>query len=864
MASESCLLEIENLAGRQLTDKEKSELSKQVDAWVAKHDFEGQAGNLTEKVMQDADAFITDLKAAAAIEKRNRFLNLTAQIDNYNYLKNVWKDDPKEGLKAIMGESLADRHGARNGLANRISSLRHEYLQSLTSKLAEKDLFKLVSNGSIDDQIAEAMYLINQPKLDETRLSQLLPEAVEAARIFVDSMELARNNANKYGAWIKKMHGRFARRTHDHLKIAKAAGHDIPVGDPRHKQAWVNRVQSEIDWNKTMPDVAPKDRLKILGEMFEQMSNGFHLTFKPSDSPGFKGAMNIGKSLSKERVLHFKNFKAEWAYYRDFARGENLIDNIIHEVNTLARDTAIMQKLGPNAEANLDKFVDDMAKTYVKESQGDKAKALLDQHKETKSQLWPAITEEMNIPENEAVAKWSQLVRNIQAVGDLASAVLSSGADLAYYGSTMRFIGDRTSGTVFQGMFEALKGVFGDFRNITPDMQDMASELGVLLESLIPHASRFDADINNPGDISKWTQRLMKLNLLSHWQDRVRLSAVVATAHRHALHAAKAFGELPEGMQAAFRQFGISEVDWDLIRAQKPKQDPRGRVMYSTSTIDDIDVSNFKNAKAKEELKTKYRNMFSEIGMMAATEPGKIERAYMLKGTKRGTLQGEVLRHFWMYKSFMVSVLRKHVGRELHGYHPTRVSTPKAIMRMFKEHRMDSAMGGLANVMVMSTLLGYASMEVKNISKGKTPRQPEEASDYVKLVAAAMAQGGSLGIYGDFLFGQMKSRFGHSGLETFFGPTVGRAADIMDIYTRFINGDDAAAKAFWFALNNTPCVNTARNLFYTRWALDYLFTYRLQEMMNPGYLRRMERRLKKDKQQEFFVPPSSVIPRGGF
>jgi len=35
-------------------------------------------------------------------------------------------------------------------------------------------------------------------------------------------------------------------------------------------------------------------------------------------------------------------------------------------------------------------------------------------------------------------------------------------------------------------------------------------------------------------------------------------------------------------------------------------------------------------------------------------------------------------------------------------------------------------------------------------------------------------------------------------------------------------------------------------------------------MLNPGYLTRMERRLKKEEDQEFFLPPSSVIPRGGF
>ena len=50
--------------------------------------------------------------------------------------------------------------------------------------------------------------------------------------------------------------------------------------------------------------------------------------------------------------------------------------------------------------------------------------------------------------------------------------------------------------------------------------------------------------------------------------------------------------------------------------------------------------------------------------------------------------------------------------------------------------------------------LGYLSMTLKELAKGRTPREPDDAASYGKLVAAAMVQGGGLGIYGDFLFGE--------------------------------------------------------------------------------------------------------------
>jgi hypothetical protein len=42
-------------------------------------------------------------------------------------------------------------------------------------------------------------------------------------------------------------------------------------------------------------------------------------------------------------------------------------------------------------------------------------------------------------------------------------------------------------------------------------------------------------------------------------------------------------------------------------------------------------------------------------------------------------------------------------------------------------------------------------------------------------------------------------------------------------------------------------------------AADYLFLYEMQEAMNPGYLRRMERRVEQDNGQKFYLPPSEVV-----
>jgi hypothetical protein len=124
-------------------------------------------------------------------------------------------------------------------------------------------------------------------------------------------------------------------------------------------------------------------------------------------------------------------------------------------------------------------------------------------------------------------------------------------------------------------------------------------------------------------------------------------------------------------------------------------------------------------------------------------------------------------------------------------------------------------------------------------------------------------QGGGAGIYGDFLFGQA-NRFGNNVLETVAGPGIGTASDAIQILQRIrgaaTGGDDTfGGDAIRLVQSNTPFAN----LFYIKGALDYLLWYQMQEMVNPGYLQRMERRIEQENNQTFYVRPSDIVARGG-
>ncbi len=152
-------------------------------------------------------------------------------------------------------------------------------------------------------------------------------------------------------------------------------------------------------------------------------------------------------------------------------------------------------------------------------------------------------------------------------------------------------------------------------------------------------------------------------------------------------------------------------------------------------------------------------------------------------------------------------------------------------------------------------MMGYLAVTMKDILKGKTP-QEVFSDEYVlnpNLLTSALVQGGGMGIYGDFLFGEYGG-YGRGLIQTMSGPTFGSIDEIGSIYTAARDGDTDALQrnTAKFVTGNIP----GMNLFYTKTALDYLFVHGLMEHINPGYLKRTERRMRKDMDQQYYFPPS--------
>jgi hypothetical protein len=155
---------------------------------------------------------------------------------------------------------------------------------------------------------------------------------------------------------------------------------------------------------------------------------------------------------------------------------------------------------------------------------------------------------------------------------------------------------------------------------------------------------------------------------------------------------------------------------------------------------------------------------------------------------------------------------------------------------------------------VTLVMMGYVAMSLKDLLKGKEPRDPRLKSTWF----AAAAQGGGLGIYGDVLF--REQRDSGSIVSGIVGPGATTIADVLLAVNYGIRGEGGkAGKAAYRAVSqNIPFAN----LFYLKTAFDYIIGYQIMETMSPGVLKRVEKRMKKDYNQEYLFTKPSITNKG--
>jgi hypothetical protein len=818
-----------------LSDKIAEELAKEVESRLI---VAGRKGEDLDDAMRETVQNIGDrLERQAAIRKRNAAKDYLVIKRIEDYALNTWAGDEAIGIEAYLGGVNSTKLNSRLSVDSAQRAMVNQYIGGFISKLIKDDLVKILSSKKFEKDL----FIAAEKLARNEDVSNILPEVVQTAKIINEVTEAARKDLNKAGADIGKLEGRLVKQTHDGGKI-RAAG----------KTQWVKEIDEQIDWDITMPDLDPAERMATLERMYSDFSTEQHLQYDGPPQGSLRGVKNVAKSMGRSRVIHFKSAEAAYAYHKKFGTG-TVADVVAGGLMRAGENVGLMRRLGPNAKENLTKALDNIDRVLRERGDEKSRNALKAKREWALEKMMPNLDGSARIVGNRIGAVVGAGFRFSQITSKLGLAGFSALSDIPIFASEVSYQG----GSFFGGLGQAAKGLTRE--KFSAEELEALSEMGVIAQGIAEGISpRYDISANDPGQFQKLTAIFMKLNALQFITDRLRMSFAVGASHRLGLNASKSYADLNPDLSRVLGLFGIDEGKWGLLSKAAGKEID-GNIYITAESIAKIDDANFiaylksqgtqptarKIAEVKEELQDQLKSYYQDRSTHASLETDAKTRSWMLGGARPGTFAGEALRAIMLFKSFPVAILQKVVGRELMGRSETRDAMGIAKNLLTNGN---GEMAGMAKLIVGTTIAGYISLTIKDLVKGKTPRDLQEKPG--EILVASMLQGGALGLFGDFFFADMRNRYGNGPVTTILGPAASVTESFVDLFHQAIRGDNVNTELLKILKNNTP----GGNLPFVGLALNHFVFWDLSNQISPGYMSRMQSRMQSEYGQELWIP----------
>ena len=850
MAKSSCSTRILNLIKKSsLKSIDKDDVIRKIQDAV----LDAKKTNLDQVDVDKISKNVTEeIKKQKKINKINAVNDEILVRKKVEELLETFDGDEQEGLIALLVGSNRLTLGARSSVGVAQNAAQGQLVAAFDAEVTANNLDGMFDKA--DGKLQEELAITQQQISEGMEVTTKNQDIKKLAEIMEKHSELTRQALNARGANIPKMWGYVVRQSHDQFNVRAAANRlgknlDEIKADPtltgtdinynKNFTAWKNFIMQYLDGDRTFGNTDNIDSF-LMNSYNSLVGNKIQVA---DGASGVFGSNSVTKGISNKRVLHFKSAKDWYAYNEKFGTG-SLKETYYSGLMTAGRNIGMLDTLGTKPKDNFEKIRVAISNRMLANKRSTESLSSYRQFEKFMNVVDGTVYTFDGGKFGFAVAKWSAIGRAVGNVAKLGGAVISAAADIGIYASEMKYQGRSFLG----GMGEAMGGI-GKIKN-TKQKRDIAKGLGFLGDGTTYDISgRFQVGDNlNKG----WTQiqrTFFKYNLLSWWTNTLKENSMLGMANYYANQKGLSFDQLNKPLQSFFGLYNIDATKWDVIRKTAMSKADDGTEFINISELSNMsdadikkitgmnDLSKTELQMEKDKFKYSVSGMLLDRSIYAVIEPDARTKGTMTQGTLAGTGMGEAIRFLGQFKAFPMAIGNKVLGREI------------AFLRSGPNQDIGRGIRGLSSIVVVSGFMGYMSMTAKDLLKGKEPRDPNN----IKTIMAAFLQGGGLGIYGDVLF--KEQRDAGSVAAGLIGPAPTTAIDLGLAFKYALSGEGGKAgrAAYRTISSNIPFLN----LFYIKTIFDYMIGFQIMETMNPGVLKRVEKRMKKDYNQEYlFTKPS--------
>jgi hypothetical protein len=647
-------------------------------------------------------------------------------------------------------------------------------------------------------------------------------EAKALAKAWSDAAEMLRQRFNAAGGDIAKNEDWGLPQNHVTDKV-RAAGY----------AAWRDFIQPKLDLTR-MVDL--RTGLKFTPQSLEGALREVYETIRTSGwyerDPASLGNGSVANRRSDPRFLIFKDADS-WLEYNDQFGDGQIFHSMIGHVRAMARDTAAMERFGPNPEQGVKLARGMVTKSAAMVEDQGQANRIANKTKGQMDRLWSEYTGANRRPAEEWLANVGGAIRSFETAKNLGSAIIS-----AVPGD----LGTQVIATKFNGLpfTKTLMNIVSQLNPLDPEARALANRMGMIYDGWIHHSSstmRVFADEIAAGKMAHVAESVLRVSGLGAWTDAGHAAFGMTAIGHMADMSDRSFAELDPTFRGMLARHGMGPAEWDAIRAT-PLQTIRGHDWLFPQDI------------ADQRLGDRVLNMLGNEQDIAVPVNDFATRAKTNR-LERGTVLGEVVKSGLLFKGFGIAMLTNQAKRIM------MISSWKG------------RAGYLAGLTAQMTLAGAATLQMREIVQGRDPRPVDPRTPAgQKFWLNALIQGSGFGIASDLLGLVVDPRLGNWS-EYLAGPVASTVENIAGTVTKgvqhaaFEAGMTGKDANFGGALAKTLREEMpGGNLWYARLAIQRLLSDTLSAAIDPNYLQARQRTVNRARENgsNYWWAPGDMAP----
>lgn len=843
---DECIAELARIAGRSLSDTALTDIENRIARnrrQLAITDREAYLKMTPDEQVTAAAKMAVEQRAAEAAKDRSRLAAMVVAHDRFDkFATDQLANHGHDRLESLRRWLVNDTDNKSNvtSVEGHQDSIKAQYTAELVSnfELTAPKLFGLFTNKQGIQAFSYALYGEGS-RIVDGEVRQL---AEQAAKVWKDTAEAMRQRFNAAGGIIGKLDNWLLPQRHTLSKVLRA-GLPNTATDAERQAKWSNDTLPLLDRRKYANEdgtlMNDKQMLALLHGIWDTITTGGINSSKPGK---IRGKATTASRHSESRSLHFKDADSDMKY-REMYSDTDLYSMMHHHLGSLGRDIGLLETgngiagMGPNADAF---FKYQLERGYKEAVEADRDKEDAAQKKMRRLQSKYGILAGKGEPvESQFWMKTTDGFRHMMSAIHLGFGPVSMMGDRA----TMRITKDAI-GIPEMRYFKANLAAFNPANAVE---KRMAQRAGLGLGQWTNEVNQMGADLFGAGFARKASNLTWSITGASRLEgaNRRALGSAIYGALGDSIKTAEHLGEVGERSRAMLESKGVTETDWQVWRKAEPYLEDWGNgndgilTKHALEQIPDEGLAQLGDPTAVRReaiLKLIHTALFeTNLGIPI---PGVNERAVMSTGV-RGTPTDVLAKTFFLFKSFPLTMFTKHWNR---GWNGNTTGFGRAVY--------------LSKLIAYTTIVGAVQTQISALMRSEDPHDMTNARFWL----AAFLKGGSLGMYGDFLFNDY-TQGGNTPWSSLAGPGATFAEDALG--TALINAQKAiAGKPTNFGADSVKFLkkDLTPNWWFTKAAMDHMIFNNMQDFFSPGYSARQAARAQQNFGTTSYWGPTDALP----